>query len=85
MHRGGQRERDGTGCKRRTGGPIGGTQREAGTGQRDATAGRQTHTTHPTRLPPTSLLGAAVRWGKYPVFKIMCKMFLEKLKGLFFS
>jgi hypothetical protein len=63
---------------------YGGT--HGGTGRRD---GQQdnAHTAHPhpTRLPPNLLLGAAVNGEKYPVFKIMCKMFLEKLKGLFFS
>ena len=40
---------------------------------------------HPTGLPLTFSLGEAGNGEKYPVFKIMCKMFLEKLKGLFFS
>jgi hypothetical protein len=48
-------------------------------------AGQRTQPPHPTGLPPDLLLGKAVNGEKYPVFKIMCKMFLEKLKGLFFS
>ena len=62
----------------------GGEAQDKRTHGRDATAGRgrdggtangtANAATHPTRLPPTSLLGAAVRWGKYPVSKFFYKM-----------
>ena len=74
MHRDGQGEKGGTGCKRGTGGPIGGDQGEAGAG----TVGRHRDATHspphPTGLPPDLLLGEAVNGEKYPVFKNIYKM-----------
>ena len=70
MARDGQR-RGGEARDKRT--AYGGTHGGTGTGRRDSQRD-STHTTHPTRLPPTPLLGAAVNGEKYPISKYFYKM-----------
>jgi len=61
-------DRGGAGKRGTSRQPMAGRHGGTGTGR---PAGQRTHTTHPTRLPPDLLLGAAVNGEKYPISKIL--------------